>query len=427
MVLSVQNVDMTDREHGVADPNKVITHPSANLPQVGDVRTLVEDMSYWRKSPEPGTHVVLINFAGAVPQAKHTTEMLDHALTNLRTVAAKRQFKTYQIAPSEFAVMANASGQLALELIQDLKISMLRVVERHCPASFGAINQNRFLMLFDLTANFRGAAERISKYAALAQESVDTGEEEKKAPRPLSVDDLQKVMQAYRKFGSEKFLKAFIRDQVVARCTDGHSLQPDMHEYYVSMDILRKPLFIDVEMRASGHLFKDFTRILDQIVLGSFQYLHASQMPFSVNCNVSTVFTATFADFMDAADKDLLKRMTFEFRQADVVEHFDEFEVAKGVIHAMGASIGVDHIFPQTLGLVDLDYIGAKYAKVHWQPDAIDTLRERRKAFQYMKSCGVEPIMIRVGSGEALKIGAELGVEKFQGFYIDDSLRKKAA
>jgi len=193
----------------------------------------------------------------------------------------------------------------------------------------------------------------------------EAGAETQKTPRPLSSADLQNVMKAYQKFGSDKFLKAFIRDQIVAKLTPGNVLQTCMHEYFVSMDLLRKPLFIDVEMRASGQLFNDFTKVLDQIVLQSFDHLRLTEMPFSINCNVSTVFTAVFADFMDRADKSMLERMTFEFRQADVVEHFDEFEVAKGVIHAMGASIGVDKIFPQTLGLVDLDYIKASYAKIH--------------------------------------------------------------
>ncbi len=418
---------MSGSNFDISEPITAATAAGTILPRSGDVRALVEDMGHWRQAPLPGTHVVLIDFAGAVPQAQHTTAMLDHALTSLRTLAGMRQFKVYQIAPSEYAVMANAPGQSALTLIRDLKVSMLRVVERHCPASFGAINQNRFLTMFDLIANFRGAAERVAKYAALMQESNEPDSDQKKTPRALSAKDLQNVMQAYQKFGSEKFLRAFLRDQVVAQHTRGHQFQADMHEYFVSMDLLRKPLFIDVEMRASGHLFKDFTRVLDQIVLNSFEHLQASQFPFSINCNVSTVFTAAFADFMDSADKNLLKRMSFEFRQADIVEHFDEFEVAKGVIHAMGASIGVDHIFPQTLGLVDLDYIGAKYAKVHWHGDAEEILREREKAFKYMKSCGVEPILIRVSNSNGVKVGSELGVEKFQGFYIDDALHKKAA
>ena len=93
----------------------------------------------------------------------------------------------------------------------------------------------------------------------------------------------------------------------------------------------------------------------------------------------------------------------------------------------MGASIGVDKIFPQTLGLVDLDYIGAKYAKVLWRESSEDVLKERGKTFKYMLECGVEPILIRVDSERALAVGGELGVSTFQGFLIDGTLRKNAA
>lgn len=244
--------------------------------------------------------------------------------------------------------------------------------------------------------------------------------------RPLSPEDLEHVLHAFKKFGSDKFLKAFMRDQIVTRSMLGQQ-EPWMHEYFISMDSLRKPLFIDVEMRASGALFNDFTRVLDQIVLRAFKALPVTSMPFSINVNVVTVFTAAFADFMDETPKEVLSRLTFEFRQADIVEHFDEFEVARGMINAMGAHVGVDKIFPQTLGLVDLDYIGARYAKVLWREGAEDILRERGKTFKYMRDCGVEPILIRVDNPKALTVGAELGVETFQGFLIDDTLRKRAA
>jgi hypothetical protein len=130
---------------------------------------------------------------------------------------------------------------------------------------------------------------------------------------------------------------------------------------------------------------------------------------------------------MDQTPKEKLQRMTFEFRQADIVEHFDEFEVARGMIEAMGASIGVDKIFPQTLGLIDLDYFGAKYAKVLWRDGAEDILKERGKTFKYMNDCGLQPILIRVDQPKALTVGNTLGVEAFQGFLIDNMLRNRAA
>ncbi len=409
-------------------PPKVVPHPKAELTKPHDLRSLVHDMSQWRHAPVDNVHLIVISLGGAVPQAKHTPEMVAQIGVGLCTLASQRGIRIYQVAPADFAVMVRLTGQLLMDLMRDLKVELLRVVEKHCPENFGTINQNRFVMLFNLTEHYRVAAERVAKYALDAQKANDPEVKQQQALRPLSPEDLENVLHAFKKFGSDKFLKAFMRDQVVVRNMAGMGNQPWMHEYFISMDSLRKPLFIDVEMRASGQLFNDFTRVLDQIVLRAFRGLHLpTTMPFSINVNVVTVFTAAFADFMDQTPKDVLSRLTFEFRQADIVEHFDEFEIAPGMIHAMGATIGVDKIFPQTLGLVDLDYIGAKYAKVLWRESSEDVLKERSKTFKYMNECGVEPILIRVDSQRALSAGAELGVSTFQGFFIDDSFKKHAA
>lgn len=407
--------------------DKVVAHPKVNIQRPHDLRALVEDLSEWRHKPVANTQLFFVDSNGAVPQAKQTPEMTATLVAGLCYVAARYGAKTYQVAPTEFALMAPADGPRSVELLRDIKVALLRAVEKHCPENFGNINQARFAMIIDLAQNFRAAAERVARYTAAAQKASDP-EIQKRELRPLSPEDLENILHAFKRFGADKFLKAFMRDQMVVRAQPGNAPTPTMHEYYVSMDALRKPLFIDVEMRASGPLFNEFTRVLDQIVLRSFSHMtDVTPMPFSLNVNVVTTFTAAFADFMDQTSKDILSRIVFEFRQADIVEHFDEFEVARGMITAMGANIGVDKIFPQTLGLVDLDYIGAKYAKVHWRAGAEDMLRERGKTFKYMVSCGIQPVLIRVDSAQALALGAELGVDMFQGFAIDNMLRQQAA
>ena len=406
-------------------PPKVVAHPRAELTKPHDLRSLVHDMSQWRHTPVDGVQLIIISLGGAVPQAKHTPEMVAQIGNGLCHLAGQRGLRIYQVAPADFAVLVRVAGQPLMDLVRDFKVELLKVVERHCPENFGSINQNRFVMVFNLVEHYRVAAERVAKYAADAQRAADPETQAQKQLRPLSPEDLENVLHAFRKFGSDKFLKAFMRDQIVVRNKSGQP-QPWMHEYFISMDSLRKPLFIDVEMRASGALFNDFTRVLDQIVLRAFKAMETTDMPFSINVNVVTVFTAAFADFMDQTPKDKLSRMTFEFRQADIVEHFDEFEIARGMIEAMGASIGVDKIFPQTLGLVDLDYIGAKYAKVLWRDGAEEILKERSKTFKYMIDCGLQPILIRCDSQKALTTGAALGVDCFQGFLIDSALKRAA-
>jgi hypothetical protein len=411
----------------VSEQIKVVPLPRLVLQRPKNLRALVEDMSEWRHRPVAHTQLFIVDATGAVPTAKLTPEMANTLVGGLAYVAARYSATIYQVASTEFAMIVQAEGAKSLELLRDVKIAMLRAVEKHAPENFGHVNQARFAMIFDLAQNFRGAAERIAKYTADAQKAADP-DAKKQELRPLSPDDLENILHAFKKFGADKFLKAFMRDQMVVQAKPGAEPRPNMHEYFVSMDALRKPLFIDVEMRASGPLFNEFTRVLDQIVLRSFSHMTTlTPMPFSLNVNVVTTFTAAFADFMDQTPKETLSRIVFEFRQADVVEHFDEFEVARGMIKAMGANIGVDKIFPQTLGLVDLDYIGAKYAKVHWRTGAEDMLRERGKTFKYMRECGIQPVLIRVDNMKALALGAELGVDMFQGFAIDNMLRAKAA
>ena len=60
------------------------------------------------------------------------------------------------------------------------------------------------------------------------------------------------------------------------------------------MDLLRKPLFVDVEMRGSGRLFNEFTLVLDQILLQAFDKLHVGDNRISINLNVESVFTEAF-------------------------------------------------------------------------------------------------------------------------------------
>jgi EAL domain-containing protein (putative c-di-GMP-specific phosphodiesterase class I) len=207
----------------------------------------------------------------------------------------------------------------------------------------------------------------------------------------------------------------------------GQTLAPMMSEYFISMDLLRKPLFIDIEMRGSGRLFNEFTLVLDQIMLEAFHELAPDSGPCSINLNVQSVFTTEFDNFISRSKPEKLKDVVFEFRQSNIVEHFDEFQVARGLIKDRGARIAVDQIFPQTVGLVDLEYIGASIAKIHWRKGAEDVLKERRRALKYLMECGVLPILIRVDDSKALEVGSALGVKTFQGFLIDEMLKKQEA
>ncbi len=396
--------------------------PQAAKPK--DLRALVHDMGHWRHAPESGVNLVILSVAAVLPETKRSPGLIAQISDGAAGIAAKRAGFCYQVSDCDFAIMAKLAESALVAMVRDLKVDMLRTIERNFPGSFGSIDQSRLVLSYDLVNNYRSAADRVAKYAEIAQRSVadDAGPGGNKQLRPLTPADIKNVMKAYEKFGNERFIKAFVRTQDVMLNIADKPPETVLREYFISMDLLRKPLFIDVEMRGSGRLFNEFTLVLDQILLQAFNQMHTTGERCSINLNVESVFTEAFEGFIEATPPAVLEKVVFEFRQSNIVENFDEFQVARGLIRSKGAHIAVDQIFPQTVGLVDLDYIGASIAKIHWRNGAEEILKERERAIKYLIDCNVVPVLIRVDNERALEVGARMGINMFQGFLIDQKL-----
>ncbi|MGE4062048.1 MAG: EAL domain-containing protein [Rhodospirillaceae bacterium] len=398
----------------------------ANRAKPKDLRALVQEMGQWRHAPETGVNLVIVSVAAALPETKRTPSLIAQIAEGIAAIGAKRHGSTYQVSSCDLGIMAKVTETALIGLVRDLKVEMLRTIERNFPGSFGTIDQSRLVLSYDLVNNYRSAADRVAKYAELAQRSAADQEQGDKQLRPLTTGDIKNVMKAYEKFGNEKFIKAFVREQDIVMHVQGKPIERVLTEYFISMDLLRKPLFVDVEMRGSGRLFNEFTLVLDQILLQAFDHMHTKGGRCSINLNVESVFTEQFESFIERTPEAVLKEVVFEFRQSNIVENFDEFQVARGLIKSKGATIAVDQIFPQTVGLVDLDYIGASIAKIHWRNGAEDILKERERAVKYLIDCNVLPVLIRVDNERALEVGDRMGINLFQGFLIDDMLKKAA-
>ncbi len=242
--------------------------------------------------------------------------------------------------------------------------------------------------------------------------------------RDMTYEDVSKVILGFKQLGPENFLKAFMRSQRVVQKQAGQPVEPVMREYFISLELLRKALFPDANLRRSGQLFGDLTLTLDQAMMRSLKYLPDLASPFSINLNVQSAFTKNFEVFISQAPLDLL---TIEFRQPNIVEYFDEYLTARDMLRSKGVRIAVDQIFPDTLGLVNLELIGASMAKIHWGESAAEILRERHHAFSNILGTGIKLVMTRVDETAAFAVGASMGIQKYQGHLIEDLMKKTAA
>ena len=267
-------------------------------------------------------------------------------------------------------------------------------------------------------------AKTLSDDEVAEKSGPQSARESGHARRDLTHEDVGKVILGFKQLGPENFLKGFMRSQRVAMQQPGKSITPVMREYFMSLELLRKALFPDVNLRRSGHLFGDLTMALDQAMMRSIAYLPDIAAPFSINLNVQSVFTKNFEVFIGRAPLDLL---TIEFRQTNIVEFYDEFVTARELLRDKGVRIAVDQIFPDTLGLVNLDFLGASMAKLHWGEGAADILKERQHAFAHILETGIGLVMTHVDEAAALTVGASMGIRQFQGYLVENLIKKAAA
>ena len=240
--------------------------------------------------------------------------------------------------------------------------------------------------------------------------------------RPLQEEDIKMVLEVHRKVGDEKFKQIFVQSQRIADIKPGQKPEELMKEYFIRMDALKKHVFPNVELRGMGNLFNQLTITLDRVLIGAFNEINPKRHPCSINLNVESVFAKAFEDFIGESDEAALANIVFEFRQDNILQHFDEFELAANLITSKGGTVAVDAIFPETVGLVNLPRLHATFAKIFWRTGAEDVLPAQRDEIKKMQDQGMIFIIARLDDEVGIQVGHDLGITVFQGFYIDDLL-----
>jgi hypothetical protein len=380
------------------------------------MQLLAQLRAWLGRQPEYPT-LVLISLS-SLPIAGANSELFSGLTQALAIVRQRYSARTYDLSPPDRAILVKMSDYNEVRIISDLKLELLRLIQQHFPDHFGLIDQSRLIRIIDLRMKLANAIAFLERY-----ENVPTNQPveapAKPQLRPLHPNDLRMVEDISRKVGKADFARAFIRSQPVAQIAPGQAPVPVMNEYFVSMDLLKRHVFKDVELRGSGNLFNQMTIILDQILLGAFREANPKVARCSINLNVESVFTRGFEEFLANIDENLFSNVMFEFRQSNILQQYDEFEVACNVIQGRHGTVAVDAIFPETIGIVNLDRLKAGLAKIFWRQGADAVLPRYADSIRYLLDAGVSLVLARLDDETGVEIGHGLGITMFQGFYID--------
>lgn len=434
------------------------------IPMLGQSpsRLLAEMQAWVGKTRPEKTHLILVSIS-VLPITETTPDFwvdFNKALMHSRD---RNEGALYDLSETERALLFKLNEAREVTLTTDLRVNLLRLIQRHFPDHFGMVDQTRLLRVVNLTKRLNNAIALVERFAQAELDMVAPHSEtvEITPPTPYSVvaalqlapvsapvsapaaasasapllavtpgpkveklrslhiNDIKLVEDVSRELGSRDFARAFIRSQQIAEFAPGQKPVRVMREFFASMDLLRRHALRGVEMRGSGNLFNQLTILLDQVVLTSFRQSNPDGARCSLNMNVESVFTRGFEEFIDTVDEATFGNILFEFRQANIIQNFDEFSVACELIRSHGGGIAVDAIFPETVGLVNLGRLKVEMAKVFWRQNAETVLPEYRDDIRRLQDADVRVVFARVDDQTALDVGQDLGVKLFQGFYVD--------
>lgn len=333
-----------------------------------------------------------------------------------RDLAERMRAQRYRLGREEVALLLKVSERDGIGFGSQMRLDLLRLVEEYLPNMMDRLCQDRMVRMVDLTKKLKNAILILSRYENEVAEEKPAAADGR---RPLREEDILKVETVAATYGPQSFFQAYVRSQPVVLLQPKQKPRVITREYYVAMDKLTDQILKGVDLRGSGNLFTQLTVTLDNILLDAFPTVMPPAGHCSLNLNVPSVFTKRFERFCEAMKAgERLKRISLELRQEDILRHYDEYLVAVDYIRGLGATLVVDGVTLQTVGVVNLPRLSAHMAKLFWRGDG-DQLGMRREDIKAMQDQGTLAVLARVDETEALQLGHQAGISLFQGYTVD--------
>ena len=209
-------------------------------------------------------------------------------------------------------------------------------------------------------------------------------------------------------------------------CFDDNRREVLGHEIYCSLDYLRQHHLASFLLEGPGEI-EILSRVLDEKVMDVTASMASSILPdkLHLNMQLQTVQSDKFLDFVGQYDGKLIENLAIEFSMENAIANWWEFEDACAFLHSMGIKVGLDRITLPALEFLSPRKMNVDFIKVIWDQNIVGSRRaevaERLREFAVLFA-DRSLILTRCDSRTALRMGRSLGVDVFEGSYIDAML-----
>lgn len=237
---------------------------------------------------------------------------------------------------------------------------------------------------------------------------------------PSMLDKLQKSL-------LQVDFSSLIRRQAVCAIIGKSAPQMIFEEVFVSIPDLRDIAMPDVNFTSNPWLFTCLTETLDKRVLA-----HASQHDdgslvsnFSLNLNVSTILSDEFLEFDETIPPSLRSSIVLELQLVDIFNDVKAYLLAKAFAQYRGYKICIDGISVDKLQYINRENLNSDLMKIIWHPSFLDVINNDKHFRDYVnKAERARMILCRVDDPKAIEIGNSLGINLYQGRYVQKELNK---
>jgi len=138
------------------------------------------------------------------------------------------------------------------------------------------------------------------------------------------------------------------------------------------------------------------------------------------------LMSQTFLDFDRLAAETWRKQVIFELQESDLFTDLGAALFLRDYLQGRGYRVSLDGTNHLTLPMLDRERLGFDFIKLRWGPDyESDLTSERRTALADAidRAGQARVILYDCGSARAVDAGQNLGINLFQGHYIETLLR----
>ena len=335
-------------------------------------------------------------------------------------IARVRGGGAYQLSPTNIAVIANLTEMNRMEVPQELKMSLFKILQEEFPDKVAAVDQSKIVRTIDMTTQMAGAIRFLEAFEERAKEQgVIAGVD---GMRMLNAADSQTVRAVHAKTGDKAFAESYVQGQSITLIAEGKPPTVIAREYYIRMDILGSDVLKNVSIHESDPLFPQLTLALDPLMLGMYRHYNPEGGKCALNLTLESVTGAAFQKFLAANGTAKLSNVIVELRLADVLRDLRKYEAAQTAVRGQGGTIAVDIIDPASLAVLNLAGFNANIAKIPWRESGMETLARNRSVIKQAQDAGCIVVLCRVDSELGLRVGREVGITAFQGLHIEEML-----